>query len=691
MRRSLMKFLAAAIALAPPLLHAQQATVVLNQVNLVGLPTVAQPSQFSFTAATAQALTVTLTDFQVPAAFTLLQVAVTLGNTLVGQATVMPGTPTVTLPVPAAAGNYTVNVVGLPAIVAPSTQGSGSFGVCVAPASNATDCIAADSFSGNIQTPSTTPTGTSTLNTAFTSTVAGNYTVTLTDDAFPAQLQMVSASVFQGATPIQPLGILPGTPTQVPLAANTSYELLVAAVANASVQAGLYGIQITDPNGNPVFNSTQPVGTLPAATIVDNTSTQGLNLTLTDFAYPSALAGEGVAITEGSTSLAQLTAQGSMSNVMAPAGSISIWQYGLAGAQPGVYSVNLSSTTAGTGLFSAVKVVNPAGVAGQSYAFAVNLPAAGTYTLVTNDFQFPLPLQSISATVAQNGMVLMQPSAGAGAGSGSGSGSGSGGGSASASGSGSFSFTAPAAGYVVVVVDAVPPQNGNGIFGVTVETSGSTPQILLDQTQAVGGVFSTNTVIVPTSGNYAVTLTDLAFPAAFSNLAVVLSSGSQVQGKIYGGGTFSVAATPGTYVLTFVATPNGLPTTSQGMKITPNYGLYSISMATSAPTVTFSASAASVPAGQTVELTWSSTNATSCTAGGASGWTGSEMTSGSTAVVINANVTLTLTCTGAGGSVSQSVMVATTPATSSGGGGGGAVDWWLLAVLGVCGIRRTRR
>jgi hypothetical protein len=669
MRRPLIKFLAAAaIALAPPLLQAQQANVLLDQVNLVGLPTVAQPSQFSFTAATAQALTVTLTDFQVPAAFTSLQVAVTVGNTLVGQVSVMPGSHTATLQVPAAAGNYTLNVIGTPAIVAPSTQGSGSFGVCVAPANNATSCIAADSFSGNIQTPSTTPTGTSTLNTAFTSTVAGKYMVTLTDDAFPAALTLLQAAIFQGATAIQ-TGILAGTiaapvTTSVTLpAANTSYQLLVAATANTSVQAGLYGIQITDPNGNTVFNSTQPVGTLPAATIVDNTSTQGLNLTLTDFAYPAALAGEGVAITEGSTSLAQLTTQGSQSNVMAPAGSISIWQYGLAGAQPGVYSVNLSSTTAGTSLFSAARVVNPAGVAGQSYAFAVNLPSAGTYTLVTNDFQFPVPLQSISATVAQNGAVLTQSSAN--------------------------SFMA-AAGYVVVVVDAVPPQNGNGIFGVTVETSGSTPQILLDQTQAVGGVFSTNNVTVPTSGNYAVTLTDLEFPAAFDNLAVVLSSGSQVLGKIYGGGTFSVAATPGPYVLTFVATPNSAATNSQGASITPDYGLYSIVMATSAPTVTFSASAASVPAGQTVELTWSSTKATSCTAGGASGWSGSEMSSGSTAVIINANVTLTLTCTGAGGSASQSVKVAATAATSTSGGGGGAVDWWMLAILGVCvGMRRT--
>jgi hypothetical protein len=667
MSRTLMKFLAVVMVLAPLLLPAQ-AAVLLDETNLVGLPSVAQPSQYSFTAATAQALTVTLTDFQLPAAFTSLQVAVTLGDTLVGSVSVNASTHTATLPVPAAAGNYTLYVIGTPAIVAPSTQGFGSFGVCVAPASNATSCIAADSFSGNIQTPATTSTGTSTLNTAFTSTVAGTYMVTLMDDEFPAQLQTVSAAIFQGATPLQ-LNILPCIPTQTctPTAvtlptANASFQLLVAAVANSSVQAGLYGIQITDPNGNTVFNSTQPVGTLPAATIVDNTSAQGLNLTLTDFAYPAALAGVGVAITEGSTALAQLTAPGSLSNVMAPAGSISIWQYAVAGSQPGVYSVGLSSSSADTTLFSAAKVVNPAAVTGQSYAFAVQLSSAGTYTLVANDFQFPVALQSISATVAQNGAVLTQSSTG--------------------------SFTA-AAGYVVVVVDAVPPQNGNGIFGVTVETSGSSPLILLDQTQAVGGAFSTSTVSVPSSGSYAVTLTDLAFPAAFDNLAVVLSSGSQVLGKIYGGGTFSVSATPGPYVLTFVATPNSAATNSQGAAITPNYGLYSIVMASAVPTVTFTASAASVAANQTVELTWSSTNATSCTASGSSGWTGSEATSGSTAVIISANVTLTLTCTGAGGSASQSVTVTTTPATSS-SGGGGAVDWWMLAVLGVwTGVRRT--
>jgi plastocyanin len=237
---------------------------------------------------------------------------------------------------------------------------------------------------------------------------------------------------------------------------------------------------------------------------------------------------------------------------------------------------------------------------------------------------------------------------------------------------------------VVVVVNAVPPQSGNGIFGVTVQTSGSSPTILLDQTQAVGGVFSTNTINLGTSGGYDVTLTDLAFPATFQNLALVLSRGSQVLGKIYGGGTFSIAGTPGEYVLTFVATPN-----NTGAASTQNYGLYSIRMASSPPTVVFTAAASSVTAGQTVTLTWSSTNATSCTAGGSSAWTGSQPTSGTLAVIVSTTATLTLTCTGNGGSAAQSVTVTATAAAAKSSGGGGALDWWMLGMLGVwAGVRR---
>ncbi len=78
------------------------------------------------------------------------------------------------------------------------------------------------------------------------------------------------------------------------------------------------------------------------------------------------------------------------------------------------------------------------------------------------------------------------------------------------------------------------------------------------------------------------------------------------------------------------------------------------------PTVSLSASPLSITSGQSSTLTWSSTNATSCTASG--GWTGAKSTSGTQSVSPTINTTYTLTCTGSGGSASQSVTVTVTAA-----------------------------
>ncbi len=80
-----------------------------------------------------------------------------------------------------------------------------------------------------------------------------------------------------------------------------------------------------------------------------------------------------------------------------------------------------------------------------------------------------------------------------------------------------------------------------------------------------------------------------------------------------------------------------------------------------APTLTFTASPTSVAGGSSSTLTWSTTNATSCTAGGS--WSGSKGTSGSQSTgALSANANYSLTCTGAGGSVTQSAAVTVMPA-----------------------------
>ena len=81
-----------------------------------------------------------------------------------------------------------------------------------------------------------------------------------------------------------------------------------------------------------------------------------------------------------------------------------------------------------------------------------------------------------------------------------------------------------------------------------------------------------------------------------------------------------------------------------------------VSVTAAAPTVTLSANPSTVKSGNTTTLSWTSTNATSCSASG--GWSGAKATSGSSATAaLTANTTYSITCTGSGGSAVQSATV----------------------------------
>uniref|UniRef100_UPI0025DB4527 beta strand repeat-containing protein n=1 Tax=Nevskia sp. TaxID=1929292 RepID=UPI0025DB4527 len=80
-----------------------------------------------------------------------------------------------------------------------------------------------------------------------------------------------------------------------------------------------------------------------------------------------------------------------------------------------------------------------------------------------------------------------------------------------------------------------------------------------------------------------------------------------------------------------------------------------------APTVTIAASPTSLVLGAATSLSWSSTNATACTASG--DWSGSRATSGSTSVTPAAvgTATYTLRCTGTGGTADATATVTVDP------------------------------
>ncbi len=115
-------------------------------------------------------------------------------------------------------------------------------------------------------------------------------------------------------------------------------------------------------------------------------------------------------------------------------------------------------------------------------------------------------------------------------------------------------------------------------------------------------------------------------------------------------------------------------------------------------TIDLSASAARLITGQSLTLTWSSTNATGCVAdGGApqSAWSGNVATSGTFTENLNAtgNFSYTLSCTSITQSADAHVVVSVAAAVAGGNGGGGTLTPATLAGLAALAtlLQRVRR
>ncbi len=654
MNQVLPRWLLGATLLAPVIAgHAQSPDPLPPEAVLVGVTGAPAATEESFTiAAPAQDLIVTLTDLQVPAALSTATVVVTQGSSMVGNATFASPATSATFAITGALGQYTLRVFG-----APNAQFSvGTFTVCVAPKASPANCIQSASLAGNISTPGSAANPTvSTLSVNLSVTTAGSYTVTFQDDAFPAALQTApNLALFQGSTPIQ-LGIPSGTVLSLSPGA---YTLLAIAQANSASQAGLYGINISGPGGVALLSNTYPVGVLSAASQPNNPSAQTLTLSITDFGYPTALATGSALVTSGATVLGS-SAIGAVSPAMfaAPAGPLEVWSFATAGTGAGTYEVDL--TSAGGSLLETAGAVSTA--SSLAYAYVTPALAAGDYQASATDFLFPSILPTLQFAVAQSGVILQQ-----------------------ATTASTVKFTA-VAGPAVLLVGVTPPASGNGLFDVNVQAAGAA-QPLFDQTQPVSpsGLFATQSILIGTAGNFNVTLTDLQFPAQFQDLDLVVSIGGTVLGKIIGGGSFPITAapalTPGTYQLSFIATPAAMQ----------QYGMYGLQIVNALPVVTLKASPMTVTTGATTTLSWTSANASACTGSG-SGFTGNQsITSGSLAVAVSSTTTFMLTCTGPGGSASQSVTVTATPAPSGGGGGGGELGGPVLMMLGLGVLMRMR-
>jgi hypothetical protein len=160
------------------------------------------------------------------------------------------------------------------------------------------------------------------------------------------------------------------------------------------------------------------------------------------------------------------------------------------------------------------------------------------------------------------------------------------------------------------------------------------------------------------------------------------------------GSTVEYPPNAGTYTLNMTCAP-GNPVTSAPLVITVN---------DIPPTAALSALPTSITLGDSTTLTWSSTNAEGCTAGGNPGggaWAGVLPTSGSQNVkpVSTGSFTATVTCGRANGEHADAQVTITVaaapsqspPPSASGGGGGGALGFDSIAMLSALLLWRKTR
>jgi hypothetical protein len=634
------------------------------------------PPTYEFTLAAAGNYVLTLKDISVdsglPQSLQSLQVLVTRDLQVVARLAIEYPSQNTVAPLPktqtfaGTPGIYRVHVLG-----AIATNGAGGlFSVDVAPSAGG---AAVFNVADAIATQSAPPSEQSVLQTEFTVSASGTYRVLALDRDFPAALTDRSVLVIRSSTQtpvVSSTGAFStGDVGTFSAQAGETYELIVISTAGVG-SAGLYGALVQNVATNAViYRSENGVGRLPPARPLSIPTAATYSLALTDLHFPAALTAFSAAIIQSDTFVGSVTGA-TPGDVALSAGPAQLFVYSTA-ATTGTVSALLSS--GGLVAYGDVHIIDASADATTPaiYSFSPSEPvAAANYTLSLDDLRFPNELPNLQALVVQQGQPLDR-----------------------LNGSGSSAPIALAAGKVRVLVAATPPPAsgtlaGNGAFALALKAANNA--IVFESTQGVGGLFNAKVVNLPAAGRYDIELKDFEFPARLRISWLAVTHGTQLVGQVIGSSPIqNLQLEAGVHVLNFIGQPAA----------NTSYGAFGVKVSdsTPAPVVTLSASPTSVTAGQASTLTWSATNATSCTA--TNGWGGTKTASGTQstgALSTSSNTTFALECVGPGGRGSASVTVTVTaPTSGSSGGGGGHLDPLLLvslaSLLTLASARRQRR
>ncbi|MFC4307984.1 hypothetical protein ACFPN2_02720 [Steroidobacter flavus] len=633
------------------------------------------PPTYDFTLTAAGNYVVTLKDISLdsglPQSLQSLQVLVTRDLQAVARLSIeYPAQPSVTPPAKTQTfagtpGTYRVHVLG--AIAA--NGAGGLFSVDVAPSAGGAAVFA---VADAIATQNAPPSEQSLLQTEFTVSTAGSYRVLALDRGFPSALLNRNVLLVKRSPQTQVEFNTSGafSPSDVGTfnaQVGDTYELIVVATASPG-SAGLYGAAVRGgPSDTVIYRSENGVGALPPARALTIPTAATYSLALTDLQFPVPLTAFSAAIVQNDAFVGSV-AGATPGNISLSAGSAQLFVYSTT-ATTGALSAVLSS--GGQVAYGDVHITDasPDATTPAIYSFSPSEPVSrGNYALSLNDLRFPTELPSLRALAIQEGLPVGQ---------------------LNAAGNTVVSLEA---GKVRVLVAATPPPvsgtlPGNGAFALALKAANDA--IVFESTQGVGGLFNAKVVDLPAAGRYDIELKDFEFPSRLRISWLAVTHGTELVGQVIGSSPIqNLQLEGGVHVLNFIGQPAA----------NTNYGAFGlkVSDSTPAPVVTLSASPTSVTAGQSSTLTWSATNATSCTA--SNGWSGSKTVSGTQstgALSTSSNTTYALECVGPGGRSSASVTVSVTvPTPGKSGGGGGHLDPLLLValatVLTLATVRRQR-
>lgn len=640
--RLLFEFGRAAVAALFLVGSAAPADTLLSTSELVATTsaaTAALPPAIAFDVTTAGTYEIELRDAQFPAALDNVRAVVVHDGQAVADVNVQAGQ-TGTDTFTATSGAHRIHVLGAPG----SGQTSGSFGVRVRAVSGGAVIV---NETGTVNAAASASETTFIALVPVQIATPGTYSVDVIDQQFPAALQSREAIVLQsGNVVMTPTSTFPASFD----AAQAGEYIVSVQVETDASHAGLYGVRVSNGTVTPL-DALQEVGSFPAPTLVTLPSSAQYTLSTSDAQFPQSLDSFRTLVFQGSSLLANQAGPATNVAFDAAAGEVKVYTSVVPNGTAGVGSVGVTIAQAGSTVYSSVLIADAdADPASPSiYVAAADGLAAGGYRLVVEDFGFPATLSTLRVAVAQSASIVDDWI-----------------------GEGQHTFNVNAGAARVLIVASPSSSTATGLFGFRLEPQAGGDAII-ESNQGVGGLFRTHLLTVTAAGSRDIRLSDVAFPTALQSSALAVTRGTTLVGQLFGGAQLRSSLDPGTYVLSFLGKPDA----------TQAYGTYALVVEDSPapPTLTFTATPASVATGQTATLQWTASNATSCTATG--GWSGARDASGSfTTAALSAATTYQLSCVGAGGSIEQSVTVQiSAPDSGSGSGGGGA-----LSVLELCAL-----